>query len=85
MSWKSRFQATREEMQKDGLDLLEQVIVLVMGGVLGGQAYTIAQRGFVVWVEILLYLLLLTVGVFALGSVHFVVSYNRVLNKNEKT
>jgi len=83
MSWKSRLEATREEMEKDGLDLFEQVIVLVLGGILGGQAFSIAQTGYPIWIEIFLYLLILTVGVVALGGVHFVVSYHRVLNQEE--
>jgi len=81
MSWTDRLRDTREEMEKDGLDLLEQVIVLVMGGVLGGQAYSVTQQGYAIWIEMMLYLIILTVGIIALGSVHFVVSYQRVLKE----
>lgn len=74
--------ATRKEMEKDGLDLLEQVLVLMLGGVLGGQALSIAEATYPILIELALYLILIVVGIFTLGVIHFIVSYHRVLNVN---
>lgn len=80
MSWKRRLEDTREEMEKDGFDLFEQVMVLITGGVLGGQAYSITQEGYPLWLEGSLYLLILSIGIVVLGSLHFLISYYRVLD-----
>lgn len=43
MSDESIWTRVQAEMQKDGLDLLEQVLALITGGVLGGNALRIAN------------------------------------------
>lgn len=68
----------RKEVEKDGYDLVEQVVVLTLGGVLGGHALTITQADYGLFWQVVLYLLLLTIGLVVLGIVHFLVSYYRI-------
>lgn len=75
---RSTISSVRSEMEKDGLDLLEQVVVLIMGGILGGNAFQIAQSDLPMIVELIAYILLFSTGFLLLGMVHFLVSWNRV-------
>lgn len=78
MSLREQVQDIREEMEKDFFDLLEQVIVLLLGGVLGGQALSITRADFPLHIELIYYLILLGLGLFTLGTIHFLVSHHRV-------
>lgn len=79
MTWRNRLRAVREEMEKDGLDLIEQVTVLILGGMLGGQALSITQQEFPLFIQGGLFLMLLLLGIIVIGVIHFIVSYHRVL------
>lgn len=83
MSDKSTWSRVRGEMRKDWLDLLEQVTALIVGGVLGGNALRLANSELPIIYEIILYAVLFAVGFFTLGAMHFVVSYNRILNEDD--
>ncbi|MFC5133881.1 MULTISPECIES: hypothetical protein [Haloferacaceae] len=80
MSDESTWTRVQEEMQKDGLDLLEQVLALITGGVLGGNALRLADANLPILYELGAYAGLFAIGFFVLGTTHFVVSYNRVLS-----
>ncbi|WP_335999952.1 hypothetical protein [Halorientalis halophila] len=81
MEDKSLMERIGEEMEKDGLDLLEQVIVLIMGGVLGGQALQVAQAGRSIWYEFGAYAIIFFVGIVTLGFTHLFVSYHRAIDE----
>lgn len=68
----------QEEMEKDGYELVEQVVILILGGILGGQAFRIALADYGMLLTLILYLFLLLVGVLSLGILHFYISYNRI-------
>lgn len=68
----------REEMEKDGYDLMEQVTILILGGVLGGQAFQVAQSDTSLLYELSVFTGLLLTGYATLAMLHFVVSMNRV-------
>lgn len=72
----------RSEMEKDGYDLMEQVTVLILGGVLGGQAFQVAQSDANFFFELGIFTGLLLTGYITLALLHFVVSMNRV-SKND--
>jgi hypothetical protein len=80
MSDESIWTRVQAEMQKDGLDLLEQVLALITGGVLGGNALRIANADLPILYELGAYAGLFVLGFIVLGTTHLVVSYNRVLS-----
>ena len=80
MSEKPTWTRLKEEMQKDGLDLLEQVLALITGGVLGGNALRLTDANLPILYELGAYAGLFALGFFVLGTTHLVVSYNRVLS-----
>lgn len=80
MSYESIWNRVQAEMQKDGLDLLEQVLALITGGVLGGNALRIANADLPILYELGAYSGLFVLGFIVLGTTHLVVSYNRVLS-----
>lgn len=71
--------AVKEEMEKDILDIFQQVLVLTVGGMLAGQAYSLTQADLSPFMGVFLYFMLLTFGLFTLGVVHFIISHTRVL------
>jgi hypothetical protein len=66
-------------MQKDGLDLLEQVLALIIGGVLGGKALAVVNADVSLLYELIAYAGLFAIGIIVLGTTHLVVSVNRVM------
>jgi len=73
----------KDEMRKDGFDLLEQVLALIMGGVLGGKALELTRSTGSPLGEMIAYFILIVIGFSVLGIIHFVVSFNRVLSEKE--
>lgn len=65
-------------MEKDGYDLMEQVTILILGGVLGGQAFQVAQSDTNLLFELGVFTGLLLTGYVTLAMLHFVVSMNRI-------
>lgn len=85
MSGDSLWGQVREEMQKDGLGLLEQVLALMIGGVLGGKALAIADSNLPMRQELFLFGILFSTGFAVLGITHLVVSVNRVVGSKDET
>jgi hypothetical protein len=79
MSDNSFLHRVSEEMQKDGLDLLEQVLSLIIGGVLGGKALAVVNADIPLLLELIAYAGLFLIGIVVIGITHFVVSVNRVM------
>lgn len=75
----SRYLAdVRSELDKDSMDLIEQVVVLITGGVLGGEAHNIAQSSGPIWIELLGFIVLLLTGIMTVGAMHITVATARV-------
>lgn len=79
MSRRGLLKEVGREMEKDGLDLLEQVIALIIGGVLGGMAFQVAIADIPYRQKLLIYVFIFALGVIVLGLTHFFVSFQRVL------
>lgn len=71
----------REEMKKDGYDLMEQVTILILGGVLGGHAFQVAQSNSPMIVDLIVYIILFSTGYLVLAMIHFVISLQRITDK----
>ncbi|RDI70538.1 hypothetical protein [Halopelagius longus] len=78
MSKQSLYSQVVEEMEKDGYQLTEQALILVFGGVFGGQAYSITQEGYPLVLELFLYLFIVTIALITIGALHFLISYIRL-------
>lgn len=88
MNWRTylkkgreRLQNVRTEMEKGIFDLVEQVMTLILGGMLGGQALSISQGNYSLLEELLLLLLLIVIGLTVLERLHFLMTYKCVLRK----
>ncbi|WP_436348969.1 hypothetical protein [Natronorubrum sp. FCH18a] len=84
MTIKSTLSDIRKEMKKDGLDLLEQVLVLITGGILGGKGLSLANSDLPILYEFGAYMVLFAIGMFVLGTTHFVISFQRVVNSERE-
>lgn len=78
---RERLEDIKSEMEKDGYDLVEQVAVLTLGGVLGGYAFQISQANYPFWLELPMFMFLLFAGLLILGVIHFFVSWQQLLSE----
>lgn len=83
MSRRELLKEVGREMEKDGLDLLEQVVALIIGGVLGGMAFQVAIVDIAYSEKLILYLFIFCLGIITLGVTHFAISIQRVILTNE--
>lgn len=83
MSDESLYNQVTNEMEKDGYDLIEQAMLLMFGGMFGGQAFQVAQENYSPIVEIIHYIVILTVAFASIGIIHLMMSYGRIKSEGE--
>lgn len=71
-------------MEKDGYELTEQALIIVFGGVFGGQAFEVAQSGYPTITQMFLYLFILSVTLLTIFILHLLLAALKVNSESDE-
>lgn len=78
MGMKNFYSEVVGEMEKSGYELTEQALIIVFGGVYGGQAFEVAKSGLPFLSQLFLYMFILSLTLATIGLLHFTIASIRV-------